>query len=81
MTLLDDKSRAGRSQTALVPTTVWPWLRYPYIIIWQQADPTILTGCAKISILVTIISLDFERATATHKVVRDIVKNTVTEIR
>ena len=41
----------------------------------------LLIGCAKISILVRTISLDFERSTAKHKIVREILKHTVTETR
>ena len=32
------------------------------------------TGCAKISILAMIISLDFQRATPQHKIAREILK-------
>ena len=38
----------------------------------------LLTGCAKISILAMIISLDFELATTQHEIVSEIIKNTVT---
>jgi len=35
----------------------------------QKTDATLLTGCVKISILVMITSLDFERVTAQNEIV------------
>ena len=52
-----------------------PWYQRQYD---PDYDVTLLTGCAKISILVMITSLDFERATTQNEIVREILKHTMT---